>query len=132
MDLIAQSKVQHREMEAYLDRLHTDWLEADFAGAARLAAAHYLSEEPGLFAALRDAYPHMVEKMIAQHRESREIAEALESCHPQDRLYLYRRFWAITQHNIIEEERDFFPLAAATLSVGGPPSSQSPPAPAAP
>ncbi len=119
-------------MEVYLDRLHTDWLEEHFAGAARLAAAHYQFEEAGLFSALRDAYPRMVEKMIAQHRESREIAEALESCHPQDRLYLYRRFWAITQHNIIEEERDFFPLAAATLSVGGPPSSQSPPAPAAP
>ena len=112
MNRIAESHRQHREMEEVLDCLHAGWLEEDFLDAERLALAHYEAEESGLFVALHDVHPGMVAKMTAQHSESREIAQAIHTCVPADRLYLYGRFWAITQHNIIEEERDFFPLAA--------------------
>jgi hypothetical protein len=113
--LLDQSRTQHREIEPVLDRLHTHWLEADFLEAERLALAHYASEESGLLVALKAVHPRMVAKMTAQHEESRELARAIHVCSPADRMYLYRRFWAITQHNIIEEERDLFPLAQASV-----------------
>jgi hypothetical protein len=112
MKYILDSRAQHRELEEVLDCLQAGWLEDDFLEAERLALAHYVAEESGLFAELREVHSPMVLKMTAQHDESRELARAIRDCQPSDRMYLYRRFWAITQHNIIEEERDLFPLAA--------------------
>lgn len=112
MKYITNSRAQHREIEEVLDCLQAGWLEEDFLEAERLALAHYTAEESGLFAELRDVHPPMIAKMTAQHDESRELARAIRGCPPADRMYLYRRFWAITQHNIIEEERDLFPLVA--------------------
>ena len=109
--MMNQSRAEHRELEAALDCLQAGWLEEDFREVERLAQAHYEAEEAGLFVALREVHPTMVEKMAAQHAESRELARAIAGCLPAERMYLYRRFWAITQHNIIEEERDLWPLA---------------------
>jgi hypothetical protein len=39
------------------------------------------------------------------------LEEAVATGHAGDSLRLARRFHAIAQHNIIEEERDVFPLA---------------------
>jgi hypothetical protein len=108
---LESSKLHHRELDVVLDRLHAGWLEEDFLAVERLALAHYAAEESGLFVALREVHPGMVAKMTAQHEEARELARAIHGCLPDERMYLYRRFRAITQHNIIEEERDLFPLA---------------------
>ncbi len=105
-------------MEPSLD----DLLAAIEAGAAflesfrkahRLAAEHYRAEE-ALLAEIARCHAALAEKMAAQHAEALEIAAALEEAmaagQTGDALRLARRFHAIAQHNIIEEERDVFPL----------------------
>ncbi|MBS1857826.1 MAG: hypothetical protein JST11_20825 [Acidobacteria bacterium] len=63
--------------------------------------------------------PRLAEKLRAQHDEALEIAGRLEESqaagHSRDVDYLLRRFLAIAQHNMIEEERDVFPLARRWL-----------------
>jgi hypothetical protein len=58
--------------------------------------------------------PALAAKMAAQHAEALEIAERLEETlsagQDADAVRLARRFLAIVQHNIIEEERDVRPL----------------------
>ena len=59
--------------------------------------------------------PALGAKIAAQHAEASEIAarweESAAAGHAADTRSLARRFCAIAQHNIIEEERDVFPLA---------------------
>lgn len=80
---------------------------------AELIARHYLTEERFL-AALGAGDPKLAAKLRAQHDETSEIAgrllESLDAGNAAEALYLSRRFVAIAQHNIIEEERDVFPL----------------------
>ena len=62
----------------------------------------------------RDFPTSLAAKLRAQHAEALEIAarlpESLSAGQTADAIYLARRFLAIVQHNIIEEERDVFPL----------------------
>jgi len=78
-----------------------------------LASAHYRSEQAFLDA-LSHEEPALAAKIAAQHAEALEIAahleEALAAGQARDVARLVRSFHAITQHNIIEEERDVFPL----------------------
>ena len=92
---------EHRAIEAALDAL-----PASFSRTLDLVLHHYAGEEkllPG---------PDF-DKMRAQHEEARELGvevlRSLESGHAGDVERLTRRFVAIVQHNIIEEERDVFP-----------------------
>ena len=85
-----------------------------FREARRLATEHYRAEEE----LLREIARHeaaLAGKMAAQHAEALEMAAALEETvaagQADDALRLAKRFHAIAQHNIIEEERDVFPLA---------------------
>jgi ribosomal protein L9 len=113
------SRRQHRAMEQSLDdllsaiRAHAGFLES-FRKAHRLAAEHYRAEE-GLLAEIARHEAPLAEKMAAQHAEALEMAAGLEEAvaagQAGDALRLARRFHAIAQHNIIEEERDVFPLA---------------------
>jgi hypothetical protein len=86
-----------------------------FREAARLAAEHYRAEESFL-RALAEYEPTLAVKLAAQHAEVLEIAVGLEESvaagQTSDALRLARRFQALAQHNIIEEERDVFPVAA--------------------
>jgi hypothetical protein len=80
-----------------------------------LLAGHYRDE--GLFLKeLACHAPKFAAKMEAQHNEVFEyaghIGDALVGGQTEDALRLVRRFHALAQHNIIEEERDVFPLAA--------------------
>ena len=104
------SRAEHRAIEAWLDRLAADGSRESFAAAWRLLAAHYAREERELFALHPGAF---TAKLIAQHDEVRELAGHLETA-GEDWPQLARRFLAIAQHNIIEEERDFFPLFPCT------------------
>jgi len=56
----------------------------------------------------------------AQHEEASEISarleESLAAGEATDVAYLARRFLAIARHNMIEEERDVFPLAERCFS----------------
>jgi len=113
------SRRQHRAIEQHLDNLlsaiegNAGFLES-FRKAHSLAAEHYRAEEE----LLREVARHdgaLAEKMAAQHAEALEMAAGLEEAvaagQAGDALRLARRFHAIAQHNIIEEERDVFPLA---------------------
>jgi hypothetical protein len=99
---------EHRAIEAELDTLT---IEAD--AISRLAgslARHYSNEKRFLDAlAVRDQ--KLAAKLRGQHDEALELAaRLLESVETGDAGYLSRRLVAIAQHNIIEEERDVFPL----------------------
>jgi hypothetical protein len=101
---------EHRRIEAELERL-TASMEAGLVdlGAFRqayvLCRDHYAHEQEFL----EGAYPEAARKLGAQHAEVLEIAGHVEGS-TSDTVYLVRRFVALAQHNIIEEERDFFPL----------------------
>ena len=112
------SRRQHRAMEQCLDDLlsrieaKAGFLES-FRKAHSLAAEHYRAEEE----LLREIARHeasLAEEMASQHAEALEMAAGLEEAvaagQAGDTLLLARRFHAIAQHNILEEERDVFPL----------------------
>ena len=84
-----------------------------------LLERHYRREHPFLVI-LEQHVPKLAQKMKAQHEEALEMAarfeESLIEGHTRDALALARRFHAIAQHNIIEEERDVFPVADRCLS----------------
>ena len=65
---------------------------------------------------MRPHAPHLAAKVAAQHDEVMEIAghlaTALAGSDEAEALRLVRRFHAMAQHNLIEEERDVFPVAA--------------------
>ena len=109
----------HREMEAALDCLAGSLASASldieaFRRAHRLCIRHYASEEAFLIR-LGTLDAALAAKLRGQHEEALELAarleEALAAGQSRDGIYLARRFLAIAQHNIIEEERDVFPLA---------------------
>jgi hypothetical protein len=109
-------------LEAALDALEEAIRAAEpfvdrFREARRLAEERYRSEAP-LLEKLARLDSALTAKMAAQHSEALEIAdrleEALGACQSGDVTRLARRFHAIVQHNIIEEERDVWPLV--TLS----------------
>ncbi|MCW5982032.1 MAG: hemerythrin domain-containing protein [Bryobacteraceae bacterium] len=108
---------EHRAIEAGLDLLseaiRSGEMEADaIRELAESIARHYVTEESFL-AALKARDPKLAAKLTAQHEEALEIGERLlESLeNTPDAVYLARRFIAIAQHNMIEEERDAFPFA---------------------
>jgi len=111
---------EHRAVEEWLDRLigairaNGDFL-ASFREAHRLAMEHYRGEE-SLLAEIARQEPEVAKKLAAQHAEALEIAAGVEQAiaagQAEDALRLAKRFHAIAQHNIIEEERDVFPLTA--------------------
>jgi hypothetical protein len=109
----------HRTLEQALDSLlaaaeGSGSLAEPFARAHRLLLEHYASEAPFL-AELAAHLPALSGKMAAQHADALEIAAELEGSlaagHERDSLHLARRLCALASHNIIEEERDVFPLA---------------------
>lgn len=90
-----------------------------FRHVRELIVVHYLREDA--FLVRWHAHePAVAAKLRAQHEEALEIAARLEEClassEDADVTYLARRFLAIAQHNMIEEERDVFPLARRFLS----------------
>ncbi|HEV3199217.1 MAG TPA: hemerythrin domain-containing protein [Bryobacteraceae bacterium] len=115
---------EHRVLEGRLDALSTaiargDGIAESLALAAESARRHYLREQPFL-GRLALYEPALADKLQSQHEEVSEISarfeEALAEGQPRDMLSLARRFHAIAQHNIIEEERDVFPLADRCLT----------------
>ena len=109
---------EHRQIEAALDSfalsIGRGSLDMNaFRVAHELCVRHYEHEGVVLARlAARDA--PLATKLQGQHDEAMEIAAHLmdaERCgQSADMTYLARRFLAIAQHNIIEEERDVFPL----------------------
>lgn len=107
---------EHRAIEALLDELAQAIAAASidaeaFRRLAVLNARHYLHEE-GFLRGLEAHQPALASKLRAQHEEALEVAARLEeslAAGATDVLYLARRYLAIAQHNIIEEERDVFP-----------------------
>jgi hypothetical protein len=115
--LTIQSLIEnHREIEAALDCLAAANLDVGvFRRAYDLCARHYEREEA--FLIQLGAYDAtLAAKLRGQHEEALELAARLEESllagQLADGVYLARRFLAIAQHNIIEEERDVFPLVS--------------------
>jgi hypothetical protein len=111
---------EHRAIEVGLDLLaeaiRSGRIEADATRElADLIARHYLTEERFL-TALGAHDPKLAAKLRAQHDHTSEIGarllESLEVGDATEAVYLSRRFIAIAQHNIIEEERDVFRFVA--------------------
>jgi hypothetical protein len=110
---------EHRRIEAALDRLAGSLAAGQmdrecFRHTRELIAQHYLGEREFL-AKLHQHEPALAAKLTAQHEEALEVAarleESLAAGQSGDVVYLARRLLAIAQHNMIEEERDAFPLA---------------------
>lgn len=103
---------EHREIEASLEAVAAGLLSGvidqdALRRAHSLCVRHYEREED-LLAGLgeRDAA-----KLRGQHAEALDLADALLAAPGGDAIYLTRRFLAIVQHNMIEEERDVFPYS---------------------
>ncbi|SPE27271.1 hypothetical protein SBA3_1340019 [Candidatus Sulfopaludibacter sp. SbA3] len=112
---VAEYRAEHRELERALDNLLHEVSGAappfaTFCEARALAGAHYAREAP----LLETCGIHLAVKIAAQHEEALELAQRAAECwsegHTRDAVNLMRRFQALAQHNIIEEERDLFPL----------------------
>lgn len=118
---IEWSRREHRAIEAHLDHLHDalrndlSWRE-HFRQAWQLASAHYLREDAEVFHPKQDWPP--AEKMMVQHAEAAEFGHVLMATADADADRLARRFHAISQHNIIEEERDVFPCLVSDYNQG--------------
>ncbi len=115
---------RHKHLELLLDRLLlrvTVDAGAAFQEALPAILAHYREEEPFLAVLAGKSVP-LASKIAGQHAEAREIATRLEEAIAEGRdadvRMLTRRFHAIAQHNIIEEERDLFPIADRCLTEG--------------
>jgi hypothetical protein len=106
---------EHREIEAALDAVSRALVaghvnDEALRRATELCRRHYSAEDE----VLARIHPGAAAKIRAQHEEAMEIAARVdESLASPDLMFLARRFVAIAQHNIIEEERDVFPLARA-------------------
>jgi hypothetical protein len=119
MELLIESLIaEHREIEAALEVMAEGIGSASidieaFRNVYRMCRRHYEREEEFyLRLAARDQ--GLAAKLRGQHAEALELAGCIEEAalagQSRDSLYLARRFLAIVQHNIIEEERDVFPL----------------------
>jgi hemerythrin-like domain-containing protein len=113
------SRQQHRAMDQSLDDLFASIKSgAGFLDTFRKthgqAREHYRAEA-ALLAEIAQYDVALAGKMAAQHAQALELAASLEEAvaagQTDDALRLAKRFHAIAQHNIIEEERDVFPLA---------------------
>ena len=106
--MIEELQAEHRALEALLERLPASW------SAARDAVLAHYARERTYLERVRLHSPALADKLAAQHAEVEEIARELDhslaAAHHADVGYLTRRFRALAQHNIIEEERDVFPL----------------------
>ena len=120
MIAIAVLTEEHAVIETALDRLAESLAAGQFDRGIfdrvrELIGAHYMREEEFL-AELHAQEPELAAKLREQHEEALELAERLAESlvagDTGDVAYLARRFLAITQHNMIEEARDVFPLAA--------------------
>jgi hypothetical protein len=109
---------QHRDIEIRLDELavalNTAADPIDVFRAAKDALTSHYAQEDEYFRTLVPELPVSSYKMLGQHGEVLEIAvqaeHSLEIGQMSDAMALMRRFHALAQHNIIEEERDVFPL----------------------
>jgi hypothetical protein len=109
---------EHRQIETSLDSfaesigLGTISLNA-FRCLHELCARHY-EHEAVLLVQLGSRDAALATKLQGQHDEVLEIASHLIEAEMRgqtaDTMYLARRFLAMARHNIIEEERDVFPL----------------------
>lgn len=124
-ELIPSLAADHRAIEAELERLGEklaagEFDDGIFRRVREMLLLHYRREEFFL-ARLSEDYPDLASKLRGQHAEALEIAERLAESfaagHTGDVMYLGRRFLAITQHNMIEEERDAFPLYSTVKGV---------------
>lgn len=113
---------EHRRIEEALDALIEALRDRDataalelFRAAWRRAEPHFEAEEQILFPAVRAGFGKLVAKMEEQHAQVREAAAALQVAGAADLIALGKRFHALLQHHLIEEERDLITLAGRLL-----------------
>jgi hypothetical protein len=119
MSVIAELVREHREIDGPLDLLDESLAAGSidlpcFRRVTALAAHHY-GREAAFLGVLETHQPAVAAKLAAQHAEALELAahveDSLAANQAVDAFHLARRFLAIVRHNMIEEERDVFPLA---------------------
>jgi hypothetical protein len=110
---------EHREIEGVLDRFAGDIagekIDDEVFRAVWTACIRHYRREEGFLDRLSARDVRLAAKLRGQHDEAMELGErlteALAGGQTADAMRLARRFAAIVQHNIIEEERDVFPFA---------------------
>ena len=108
---------EHRQIETELDRLteaiQRGAVDLDAFRRARDLCARHFDDEESFLARLAARDAALASKARGQHDEALELAvrteEAEAAGQTADLMYLVRRFLAIVQHNIIEEERTVYP-----------------------
>ena len=114
--LIGEHRGIERELDCLAEGIATGAIDIDtLRRVHQLCILHYEREEPFLVR-LGERDAPLATKLRGQHCEALELADRLQEAvaagQTRDGLYLARRFLAIAQHNIIEEERDVFPFVA--------------------
>ena len=105
----------HRRIEVPLDALEAA-LQAREPVAGCLAEVaeaveRHAVREARFWELLRRHAPAMAAKLADQHAQEREALGYFADAGDGDQLRLARRYLALVEHNLIEEERDVFPLA---------------------
>ena len=79
---------------------------------------HFEVEEGVLFPAVRDVIdaPHLVDELVAQHREMEALARRVAGASGEDRIVLLQEFSALLSGHIRTEERRLFEEIQAKLS----------------
>jgi hemerythrin-like domain-containing protein len=127
----------HREMEAYLDRLlaalqrlgpeRIAEAQAAVRDIRRLSSIHFEKEEVIFYPSLRPAFPDLLARMDQQHDEVREVAQHVgdllsdppptpESRWLNDLKLFGTELYDLIQHHIVEEEDQLFRLAESQLT----------------
>jgi hypothetical protein len=111
---------EHREIEAELECLTESIargaVDLDALRRARELCIRHFEREEAFLVRLGRSDAALASKLRGQHDEALELAvraeEAAIAGQVADWMYMVRRFLAIAQHNMIEEERDIFPFSA--------------------
>ena len=79
---------------------------------------HFEVEEGVLFPAVREVIdaPHLVDELVAQHREMEALARRVAGASGEDRIALLQEFSALLSGHIRTEERRLFEEIQAKLS----------------
>ena len=111
---------EHRRIETEVELLAKGVargaVHLDAFGRVRELCMRHFEHEEAFLVQLGRQDAALASKLREQHDEALELAaraeEAAAAGQAADLMYIARRFLAIVQHNMIEEERDVFPLAA--------------------
>ncbi len=116
LEILDELRQQHQWLEPKLEDCEAIERLPD---TLRRATAHYDFEDHW-FQAWESYAPELIRKLLDQHHQCRElmdlIAGELDTGERRELDQFMRQFQAISTHNLIEEERDLFPMLQKALA----------------